>query len=246
MRLPNRNRNRLPLALAKRMARPFDPSALPSLALWLRSDQGVFADSGKTTLAGNGDPVACWADQSGSGRDTTQTTSARRPVLVNRAVNGNPAIAFDGIDDYLDVSAPIAVTDHSIFVVIQMVDGTQGMIVGAKTSGAYTVYRYVNDHLYYYDGVSQFNVAAPSLMSFAIVESNYTGTAWRSFVNGKQAGQDQAFVSAHNEVGIIGSRGNLDIYFPGSLAEVIVYRSALSDGNRKAVEGYLASRYKIV
>lgn len=53
--------------------------------------------------------VTTWYDQSGNGRNATQTTAASQPIIVSSGtlstLNGNPAILLDGIDDWLDVNA---------------------------------------------------------------------------------------------------------------------------------------------
>jgi hypothetical protein len=60
------------------------------LALWLRADAGVTADS-----SGN---VSAWADQSGNGHGGTTAGFGNDPRLVPNALNGQPALAFDGTD----------------------------------------------------------------------------------------------------------------------------------------------------
>jgi hypothetical protein len=52
--------------------------------------------------------VTKWYDQSGNGRDATQTTAANQPQIVSSGSvileNGKPAIQFDGSDDNLDAN----------------------------------------------------------------------------------------------------------------------------------------------
>ena len=52
----------------------------------------------------NNDPVATWTDASNYGNDATQTTSGDQPTFVTNAVNGRPAVRFDGGDD-LDIAS---------------------------------------------------------------------------------------------------------------------------------------------
>lgn len=65
-----------------------------NLELWLRADQGV-------TVDGSGTNVTIWADQSANGNDARQGTAVNQPDLVSNAVNGMPALRFDGSFDYL-------------------------------------------------------------------------------------------------------------------------------------------------
>src|SRR6185312_4407175 len=59
----------------------FDPTQLPNLALWLRSDLGVTA---------SGTAVIAWADQSGNHNDFADDGTS--PILQAKAFNGLPAV----------------------------------------------------------------------------------------------------------------------------------------------------------
>lgn len=68
------------------------PVPLQGLVLWLDAEVGV-------GLVGSN--VDVWKDQSGAGHDAAQSTAAARPVLKPKAINGRPAVEFDGSDDEL-------------------------------------------------------------------------------------------------------------------------------------------------
>jgi hypothetical protein len=71
---------------------PSDGCESTNLLLWLRADA-------LTGLA-SGDPVADWPDASGNGHSASQPTAARKPKYVASALNGLPAVSFDGADDF--------------------------------------------------------------------------------------------------------------------------------------------------
>ncbi|MDB5356189.1 MAG: hypothetical protein JWN24_2642 [Phycisphaerales bacterium] len=74
-----------------------DPKLLSGLDVWLRADRGVYKDAAKSVPATmTGDLVYTWADQSGNGNDAVQSTAGNRPTFAVDAVNGFPAIAFNG------------------------------------------------------------------------------------------------------------------------------------------------------
>ena len=56
------------------------------LTMWLRSTSGT---------EGSG-PLSVWVDQSGSGNNALQTTSAQQPQVVDGQANGLPVIRFNG------------------------------------------------------------------------------------------------------------------------------------------------------
>ena len=73
------------------------PVPLADLGLWLKADEGVAAD-GSLGVTG-------WSDLSGKGNHASQTNASFRPRLLNNAINGQPALRFDGADDFLDLPA---------------------------------------------------------------------------------------------------------------------------------------------
>jgi hypothetical protein len=69
------------------------PTNVPrsGLAVWLRADQGVILSGSRG--------VATWVDRSGNKHDAVQLVPTQQPTLVPNAVQGHPALRFDGVDD---------------------------------------------------------------------------------------------------------------------------------------------------
>jgi hypothetical protein len=65
--------------------------------------------------------VTTWYDQSGNGRDATQTTAANQPQIVSSGSvileNGKPAVQFDGSNDNLDANSLSSVFTGNDFLV---------------------------------------------------------------------------------------------------------------------------------
>jgi anti-sigma factor RsiW len=76
------------------------------LALWLAADLGVMTDAAHK--------VVSWQDilygDNRSAEDATQNDERARPTLVADALNGRPAVRFDGQSDYL-LTTPLETTD---------------------------------------------------------------------------------------------------------------------------------------
>ncbi|MBX3432495.1 MAG: hypothetical protein KF847_04165 [Pirellulales bacterium] len=89
-------------------ADPFDGSGL---ALWLAADAGVSTDREGRVLA--------WQDlllsDNRTAEDATQSEPAARPRLEPQAINGLPAIRFDGAASHL-VTTPLETTDDQTVV----------------------------------------------------------------------------------------------------------------------------------
>jgi hypothetical protein len=65
------------------------------MMLWLRADKGITASNSL---------VSKWADQSASHLDAVQGTSRMQPLLLPDGINGHPAVVFDGVDDFLQIT----------------------------------------------------------------------------------------------------------------------------------------------
>ena len=79
-----------------------------------------------TAAQGNDMVVTTWFDQSGSGNNATQGTSANRPKIYDGTTgviveNGKPAVDFDGGTDTLTHSSDIALAACSIFTTLTAV-----------------------------------------------------------------------------------------------------------------------------
>ena len=88
--------------------------SVAGLQLWLKADAGV------DTLNGT---VSRWHDQSGNGNDALQPDTARQPFLLGNAVNGKPALRFDGVNDRLGFTGTTRMSQFSIFIVQKIDSG---------------------------------------------------------------------------------------------------------------------------
>ncbi len=80
-------------AVATRTAAPA-PLQRGALAQWCRASEGTIID------ADGG--VSVWRDLSGQDNHLTQAVPRNRPTIASSAVNGEPALSFDGADQFLD------------------------------------------------------------------------------------------------------------------------------------------------
>jgi len=223
------------------------------LSLWLKSDVGV-------TLAGSG--VSQWADQSGNGRNATQTSSTSRPTVVANALNGLPALSFDGVNDFMTFTMPVnGLTGMTVIVVAANSADRAGGSTNAESSAVF--WNEVNSWGSIYLSPFQTNVKfrfgtgqtgnLPSYTrpasignAFSVSTAIKNRTTDSLYVNGalvvSQSGKLTTIANTQS-LGNIGRGYNNNTFFPGLIAEVIVYNRALSDAERQAAEGYLTSKY---
>lgn len=97
-------------------------------------------EAAEVTDLAAGSTVATWRDRSGNGRDATQPDATRRPTFVAEALNGFPALRFEGVDDALTGRTGLAANGAcSGFVVARLeAPAPSGRIVslGALAAGA--------------------------------------------------------------------------------------------------------------
>jgi hypothetical protein len=83
----------------------------PSVAMWLKADAGITLTEDST--------VSAWADQSAKKINVIQTLAASQPSVKADAINGKPAVSFDGTSDQLRTAANFSLSNvnMSVFVV---------------------------------------------------------------------------------------------------------------------------------
>jgi hypothetical protein len=228
-------------------------SAIPrsGLTVWLRGDSQV------TTV---GTAVSAWGDASGSSNGASQTVSADQPSLVASAINGLPAISFNGTSSFLALPSGLSnlASGVSCFAVMKPTSVSAGARVFDFGNGTTSDNVYLSEptstgvSLYTYNGSSGTSVTSSSAVTvsqFQLVEAinNGTGTA-TIYTNGVQGAQNTSMntmnnlVRADNFIGKASGGGN---YFKGQLAELIFYNRGVTKSEQAAIEGYSFSKYQL-
>ena len=202
----------------------------PGSPFWLRSDAGVFNDTG-TTLASDGDLVVFWNDQSGGTRNATDTSAVTNsPIYRDNVVdniNNRPVLEFNGVDDMMTIANDAFIntetTDYSqkaIMVAFQAgADVATRQVVYEQGGGGNGMNIYVESNALHFgawsttNGWNYFEITNPIAINdvvFAIFEFDQTvgDGELRAWVNGTQlttnTGPDAALNSHGGLVGIGG------------------------------------------
>ncbi len=243
------------------------PAVARGLALWLRADAGV-------ATAPDTDRVTRWADQaatgSGIGDKTSQDAVApsddARPRLVEGALNGRPAVRFDGKGDRLGFKLPInGLGQLTIFMVAANTARQEPtwaahhhLAMGWTYTGGWGIYGLSP----FQDAVAaRFATATPLAAAvyarprsigsaFSITACRRNGTRQALFVNGQRvyacivARPTILNTSAQGSIGggIFGAPPAVG-HYQGDIAEILVYTTALSGAERQAVERTLRERW---
>ncbi len=115
------------------------PSDIANLAVWVRSDTGVYTDAGKTIPATNGALIQTWDNMGNTvlTADFTQATANNRPIYTTGGgLNSQPRVQFFGTNSMRLVSGTFA--QPFTVVVIGKFTGAAGNDVWfADDSGAF-------------------------------------------------------------------------------------------------------------
>jgi hypothetical protein len=207
---------------------------------WWRADRGVeVADDGRVTSWTSTDTDPCVAIAS----------DAARPQRIAQAINGNPAIRFDGTSTYLDGPERFPVgRDYVLYVVarVQALPGANNIISGNRRAlwlnGADRP-RVLHAADFGKQAVSDIGIGTGS---FAVVRIAYLHAQTSVTIHVNNAlGTGPTLVPANDDPEIfLGSyaRGNV---LHGDIAEVLLYDRMLDDREIRTVDSVLHARYAI-
>lgn len=230
------------------------PPVTDGLTLWLAADGAIRLD--------NRGRVMLWGDMRAGGNTKThnawQNTFDRRPTFAESAIAGRPAVRFDG-NDFLMLATPsdlgILGSDYEMFLVARTVSPLiQFLIAGGVEdfeihlngeAGA----RFIPSSYELGQGAS--DLAANGAYS----DGKPHLYAGRIRADGRGVlqvdGRDTADLttgdarSVNNAYLRLGMRMNDTYGLQGDIAEVLIFRGALSDQQRAKVSDYLARKYAI-
>lgn len=230
------------------------PQQESALIAWFRSDVGVTQSSG----------VSSWADQSGNGNDATQSTTAQKPTLVSGGIHNSilPTLSFDGTDDRLTMPTDFSdlTAGASIFIVLKptSTSGTCTPFTVGNSSNADALIVQTNNTnttLVAYNNTTSSSVSTSNnpitVNSFQVLEQTFepgvSNGAGTIRIDGVQKAQATNLVSTLRNV----SRANNSIgmsiaasdFFQGEIAEILCYKTKVSDSKRASIESYLLSKY---
>ncbi|HEY3416936.1 MAG TPA: hypothetical protein VGM23_08650, partial [Armatimonadota bacterium] len=239
------------------MARAADVP-VSGMSFWLKADA--------LTGVRDGAPVAAWPDSSAGNHPALQTNAERQPKWIANGLNGKPVVRFDG--DYLDTISGAALPPaHTIFAVVNdnsatdngpflwfendnntpgnLSDDPAGPAFGTSVNGGRLRLR---NYPGFQDRDLPFAKGTPAVYTLLAETSGVTGYAnGRSLKFNLQNGWTGAFANGATtgrfRIGMHG--GTFEQFFGGDIAELIVYSRALSTGERRQVESYLAGKYGI-
>lgn len=228
----------------------------PAPALWLRADFG-------TDVSVGGELVASWVDN-GLGNNATSTGTAR-PAFVENAINGNPALDFDGSNDYIGGAAGFYTQEYFIVLdpdITYTSSSAGGIVVGFESgdfsafglgdvTGAFT--NEVVTHLL--QASTSYRSAQTGSASYSTpvlfnARENASDNGQNIYADGALISNSEANASSYSTLSNRAYRLGQDLngstdYFNGKIAEIISFSQPLNDEAHRNIETYLAIKYGI-
>ncbi len=196
------------------------------------------------------DFLATWEDISINNYHITQSTQSKMPKYRINALNGRPAVYFDGTDDSM-INDSLAVSQpFNIFVVAKSeanLDNTYlfdsnveaGTALGYSEDSQYLMWAgealkggSINDNLSLWSAFYHTNNSNLQIKQSSGITQTINNASMTEFLNNKDGL-------------VIGASRNEDKYWQGYIAEVIIYSGTLNNTQRQNIEDYLALKWGI-
>jgi uncharacterized repeat protein (TIGR01451 family) len=214
---------------------------------WQRADDG--------TASG-----ATWQDSSGNGRDAAQATAGSQPTFTASGINFNPALQFDGTDDFMAIGSlnhTAATNGEELFAAV-LPDAAigNGNIIGwgdaASSSDAMEV-RYTNNALQYGAGQPWSAIINPAASAGSAQITNAhrfknDTTPAKLLLNGTEVASGTVSARTTDDRMDIGARritGTDNQVFNGLMSEVIFFDRQLTQAERQKVASYMGVKYGV-
>jgi len=239
-------------------------------------DAGGNLDEAQLTafVGANSGFVTTWYDQSGNGRNITQTTSGNQPRIVNSGTvdkeGGRPTLIFDGSNDSFLGSTAV---DPLFITVVNTINTTAAFktILGADATDVSPTVR-VGSFYFQYSTPTRSpafgrtttvdtTVATDFIATGSQISNNtrvlMTGTrsttAIEVFINSASAGTDTTSSALRSVGGVDSGKPRIGAgyysdtvvdFFPGNIQEIVLYTSDQT-ANRSAIETAINGYYSI-
>lgn len=205
------------------------------------------------------DAVGTLQDFSGNGRDFTQATSGNKPTFKTGILNSQPAVRFDGTDDFLEASAFMS-GDAEMFCVLKIPTG-----IGSSNWGwqKFSGHNSLSDHFTFFGtaystlgGTNRTNYSVNSATAEAgmivhiVVKSGTSNWKWYENGNVEKASMTQTidWGTSRHLVGASSSNSDassISVYFNGWLLELRIYNGTLDATQRNNVLAELNTTFGI-
>lgn len=228
----------------RRAASQFTSASAPPVAGYA----GWWDASDTATVTTSGGAVSQWSDKSTNGLHFVQGTANKQPAATG-SQNGRQVIVFDGSNDAMTTGSVALGASTTWFIVATPSTGTNDYLLEHQTPGAQmsliTKFASRAFELYVdgFIGNPRFTIGSGSETGWHQLTVRRATTAYASWIDGATSGTGTGTSSTLTGSLYLGADDTGANFAAVSVAEVIVYASALSPTDRQSVEAYLKSKW---
>jgi len=222
--------------VGRRVNRDFSPLQLTALRAWYKSDVGITIATG----------VSQWDDQSGNGNHLVQAATVSQPVVTAAAINGLPAITFDGANSFMQIAftLPQPVT---LFMLLRAVTWSinDNFCDGAAISDTMLIQQVTaSPQIRMFGGASLGNNSDLAVNTFGLITAIFNGVSSELQINNNTALSGDAGTASPAGL-TLGSRRTGTLASNIGVAEVIVINAVATAAERAKVRAYSQARYGV-
>ncbi len=239
------------------------PQSIPSL--WLETKDNPFMAFGGTNIPTIGTTISSWKSQSpdalgGSAIEVNQATEANKPVYISNGINSFPALQFDSSDNLSNLNISVdkllgnlASKNTATLFVVQQVNNTNNSksFKLSYSDQQFALGAYDGNSLFFDFGVCCNQYSSINTTAFTtqptILSLKKEGHNLYAYQNSQLLVQSATNI-ATSTITInpaVSTVLNIASGLNGKIAEVLVYKEALTDPQRVAVENYLKEKWNI-
>jgi hypothetical protein len=217
--------------------------------------QPYYATTNVVRTTGDGF-VATWYDQSGNGRNATQTTAGSQPQIVSNGAietqNGKPVVTFDGVNDFFAMTSPVNQASVTLSFVSRLgsknlnLDGSY--LLGASTPIGLVGYddesggmRLLSDSGGYFNSPLPASMRSAASIDTIAISSN-VATLYQS---GTAIAGTVSLGANFQPINIGAYVGGAGRFWSGIMSEILIFNSTLSTTNRQTLERNQGAYYGI-
>ena len=234
---------------SQRVWTAFTPPEIPGIRLWLDASVGLYDSEIGGNPVNNGGVVARWEDLSGNNFNATGSSG---PTLALNQVNGRPSLVFTG-SNFLQIPSILNGTSATAFVVVKPTStgADSGALIGnIGPSNSHYPYRAGNIFDDFATTVRKDNITQPaSFFNWHLYNVRSAANNWQYIFNGGLhfSTTSNTYTSGPQAPGpFIGKSTSGGTYgFVGSMAEIAVYNSSLSNSQIDTLSEYFRVKYNL-
>lgn len=221
------------------------PLTVPSIECWF----DALNPTGNRSQPADSSQLSSWYDSAGKGNTVSQATSANQPIFIRNIYSGRPTIRFNGTSQCFTKTTAVNGQLYTLFIVCKSNGSASHMAFYNGTSGGSGYGYFINSStqraILFGGSVIKSDGAANT--NLELTTTQWTGSTSSLWVNASSvsvSNSTTSMISPSGEI-LVGRNSSSAEFWNGDICEIILYSRALSTGEMKIINSYLANKWRI-